>query len=160
MQVCSVVSNSLRPHELQPARLLCPWNFPGKNTRVSCYSLLPGIFPIQGWNPGLLYCRQILYHLSHQGSPICWILYFLVHKHIYPTALVSVINMPSGAHFNNNSRSVWKLPLRCQFLVTLSKSPLVYEFNRGTYAYSLHCDVLNSFKRRLPHGQYNAPPSE
>ena len=28
-----------------------------------------GIFPTQEWNPGLLHCMQILYHLSHQGSP-------------------------------------------------------------------------------------------
>ena len=32
-------------------------------------SLLQGIFPTQGWNPGLLHCRRIPYHLSHQGSP-------------------------------------------------------------------------------------------
>ena len=36
----SVVSNSLRPHGLKPTRLLCPWNFPGKNTGVGCHSLL------------------------------------------------------------------------------------------------------------------------
>ena len=43
---------------------------PGKNTtRVGCHALLQGIFPIQGLDPGLLHCRQILYHLSHQGSP-------------------------------------------------------------------------------------------
>ena len=42
----------------------------GKNTGGGCHSLLQGIFLIQGWNPGLLNCRQILYHLSHQGSPI------------------------------------------------------------------------------------------
>ena len=40
----------------------------GKNTGVGSYSLLQGIFPIQGSSPGLLHCRQILYHLSHQGS--------------------------------------------------------------------------------------------
>ena len=42
---------------------------PGKNTGVSCHFLLQGIFPTQGSNPGLLHCRQILYRLSHQGSP-------------------------------------------------------------------------------------------
>ena len=42
---------------------------PGKNTGVSCHFFLQGIFPTQGSNPGLLHCRQILYHLSHQGSP-------------------------------------------------------------------------------------------
>jgi len=45
----------------------CPWNFPGKNTGVSSHSLLQQIFLTQG-NLGLLHCRQILYHVSHQGS--------------------------------------------------------------------------------------------
>jgi len=44
-------------------------NFPGKNTIVGCYFLFQGIFLTQGSNLGLLHCRQILYHLSHQGSP-------------------------------------------------------------------------------------------
>ena len=44
-------SDSLRPHGLQPARLLCPWDFPGKNTRMGCHVLLRGIFPTQGSNP-------------------------------------------------------------------------------------------------------------
>ena len=36
----SVVSNSLQPHGLQPARLLGQWNFPGENIRVDCHFLL------------------------------------------------------------------------------------------------------------------------
>ena len=42
-----------------------------------CHSLLQGIFPTQGLNPGLLHCRQILYFLSHQGSPrtLEWVAY-------------------------------------------------------------------------------------
>ena len=69
----SVVSDSLSSHELWPTRLLCPWNSPGKNTRVSCHSLLQGIFPTQELNLDLPYCRQILYHLSHQGYfKLCW----------------------------------------------------------------------------------------
>ena len=52
-----------------PARLFCPWESPGKNTGVGGHALFRGIFPTQGLNPGLLHCRQILYHLSHQGSP-------------------------------------------------------------------------------------------
>ena len=66
---CSTVSNSVWPHGLYPARLLCPWNSPGKNTGVGCHSLFQGIFPTQRSNPGLLHCRWILYYLSHQGSP-------------------------------------------------------------------------------------------
>ena len=45
------------PHGL---KLLCPWDFPGKNTGVSCHFLLQGIFPTQGSNLGLLNCKQIL----------------------------------------------------------------------------------------------------
>ena len=55
---------TLRPHGL-PARLLCPWDSPGKNPGVGCHSLLQGIFPTQELNPGLLHCRQILYQLSY-----------------------------------------------------------------------------------------------
>ena len=50
----SVVSISLQPLGLQPTRLLCPWNFPGKNTWVGCHFFLQGIFPTQGSNPRLL----------------------------------------------------------------------------------------------------------
>ena len=52
---------------------------PGKNTGVGYHALLQGIFPIQGSNPGLLHCRRILYHLSHQGSPriLEWVAYLL-----------------------------------------------------------------------------------
>ena len=45
-----------------------PWNFPGQNTGVGSLSLLQGIFPTQGSNPGLLHRRQIFYQLSHKGS--------------------------------------------------------------------------------------------
>ena len=47
----------------------CPWNSPGQNTGVGSCCLHQRIFPTQGLNPGLLCCRQILYQLSHQGSP-------------------------------------------------------------------------------------------
>ena len=48
-------SDSLWPHWLQPISLLCPWNFPGKDTGVGCYFLLQGIFPNQGSNLRLLH---------------------------------------------------------------------------------------------------------
>ena len=54
---------------LHVSRLLHPWDSPGKNTGVGCLSLLQGIFPTQGSNPGLPHCRQTLYRLSYQGSP-------------------------------------------------------------------------------------------
>ena len=43
---------------------------PDKNPGVGCHALLQGIFPTQGSNPGLLQCRQSLYHVSLQGSTI------------------------------------------------------------------------------------------
>ena len=68
------MSNSVQPpHGLQPARLLCPCDSPGKNTRVGCHALLQGILPTQGSNLSLLqllYERQILY---------CWALGKLFH---------------------------------------------------------------------------------
>ena len=57
------------PTHCSPPGSSGPWNSSGKNTGLSSHSLLQGIFPTQGLNPGLLHCRQILYHLSHQGSP-------------------------------------------------------------------------------------------
>ena len=60
----SVVSDSLPPRGLYS-----PWNSPGQNTAVGSLFLLQGIFPTQGSNPGLFHCSQILYHLSHKGSP-------------------------------------------------------------------------------------------
>ena len=53
---------------LQLQGLYSPQNSPGQNTRVGSLSLLQGIFPTQGLNPGLPLCRQILYQLSHKGS--------------------------------------------------------------------------------------------
>ena len=70
----SIVSDSLQPHGLYSS-----WNSPGQNTGMGSLSLLHGIFPTQGSNPGLPHCRQILYQLSHketgnrnQKSPVGW----------------------------------------------------------------------------------------
>ena len=61
----SVMSGSLWPHGLWPARLLWPWKSPAKNTKVGSLSLLHGVSLIKALNPGRPHCRQILYHLSH-----------------------------------------------------------------------------------------------
>ena len=50
----SVLSSAFWPHGLEPARLLCPWNSPGKNPGVGCHALLQGIFPTHGLSPHLL----------------------------------------------------------------------------------------------------------
>ena len=90
----SVMSDSLQPHGLQPARLLCPWTSPDKNTGVGSHSLLQGIFPTQGSNLGLLHCRQILYHLSHQGSYI-----YLIRSGFYLLNPYAYLASPPGAVF-------------------------------------------------------------
>ena len=66
----SVVSDSLQPHGLQPAKLLCPWDSPGTNIGVGSLSLPQGIFPTQGSNPGLPHCRWILCRLNPQGTAV------------------------------------------------------------------------------------------
>ena len=66
----SVMSDSLWTHGLYPARLLCPWAFPGKNTGVGGHFLLQGIFPTKGSKPHRLHCRQILYHWATGECPL------------------------------------------------------------------------------------------
>ena len=70
-------SHSVVPDSLRPCGLYSPWNSPGQSTGVGGLSLLQGIFATQGWKPGLLHCRQILYCLSHKGSPriLGWVAY-------------------------------------------------------------------------------------
>ena len=85
MSVCvaSVAPDSSRLHGLSPARLLCPWNPPGKNTGVGCHAFLQGIFPNQGLNPALLHRRQILYCLSYPGSPVQWHISFQISAFVF-----------------------------------------------------------------------------
>ena len=60
----------LQPPGLKPTRLLCPWDFPGKNTGVGCHFLLQGMIILtQGSNPHLLHWQAESLPLSHQGSP-------------------------------------------------------------------------------------------
>ena len=65
-QSCLTLWNSM---DCSPSGSSVHGDSPGKNTGMGCYALLQGIFPTQGLNPGLPCCRQIVYHLSHQGSP-------------------------------------------------------------------------------------------
>ena len=72
-----IMPNFLLPHELQPTRLLCPWDFPDKNTRVGCHGLPQGIFLTQGSNPcflRLLYWQAVSLPLEPHGKP-CQSLY-------------------------------------------------------------------------------------
>ena len=80
--ICHVCLLSIPAKQLQSCPTLCDrmdcilpgspvhGDSPGKNTQVGSLSLLQGVFLTQGLNPSLLHCRQILYHLNYQGSPI------------------------------------------------------------------------------------------
>ena len=67
---------------LKPTRLLCPWNFPGKNTGVGCHFLLKGIFLTQGLNSSLLLGRWILFYWATWEAPswftYCYLLLLLL----------------------------------------------------------------------------------
>ena len=80
MMMCSVAQLCLTlcdPMDCSPPGSSVHGDSLGKNTRVGCHALLQGIFTIQGLNPGLPHCRQILYHLNHQGCPriLEWVAY-------------------------------------------------------------------------------------
>ena len=74
---CKWKSRSVVSDSMWPRGLYSPWNSPGQNCGVGTLSLLQVIFPTQGSNPGLPHCRQILYQLSHKGSPriLEWVAY-------------------------------------------------------------------------------------
>ena len=65
-QLCPTLCN---PMGRSPPGSSAHRDSPGRSTGVGCHSLLQGIFPTQGSNSGLQFCKEILYHLSHQGSP-------------------------------------------------------------------------------------------
>ena len=65
-QLCRTLCN---PMYYSPPGSSVHGDSPGRNTGKGCHALLQWIFPTPGLNPGLLNCRQILYHLGHQGSP-------------------------------------------------------------------------------------------
>ena len=105
----SVVSNSLRPHGLYS-----PQNSPDQNTGVGSLSLLQGIFPTQGSKPGLPYCRQILYQLSHQGSPriLEWVAYPFSSGSSWPRNHTGV-SCIAGGFFTN--RAIREAPFLFQW---------------------------------------------
>ena len=79
----SVLSDPLRPHALHVVcRAPLSMEF-SRQEYWSSHSLLQGIFLTQRLNPGLPHCRQILYHLRHQGSPkqckILWIIWIKMY---------------------------------------------------------------------------------
>ena len=87
---------------LWPCGRYSPWNSQGQDTRVGSPSLLREIFPIQGSNPGLLHCRQILYQLSHKGSPriLQWVACPFSSRSFWPRNWTRV-SCTAGGFFTN-----------------------------------------------------------
>ena len=96
----SVVSDSLRSHGLQPARFLCPWNSPGKDTGVGGHFLLQGFCLTQGSNLGLLHCRPVSLLPEPPGRPV----YIQITTKFFPAQLRS--------HYRNSS-TPWFFHLIC-----------------------------------------------
>ena len=78
---CSVMSDSVQLHRLQPTRLLCPWSFSGKNIGVGCYFIFQGIFLTQELNLRLLHWQADSlplcylgrdYHLRQRAKTVSW----------------------------------------------------------------------------------------
>ena len=106
---------------------------------MSCHALVQGIFPTQGLNPGLPHCRQILYHLSHQGSPriLEWVT--SIFQGIFPT-----------------QESYWGL-LHCMWILYQLGSLLVwlsqilYDFDHLLYAPDSHLSLAHLSPPRFRH---------
>ena len=118
----SVVSDSLRPH-----RLYSPRKSPGQNIGVGSLSLLLGIFPTQGSHPALPHCWQVLYQLSHKGSPriLEWVAYPFSRGSSRPRNWTRV-SCTAGGFFTSElpgkgSISIWHLSAR----ITLGHSGLM-----------------------------------
>ena len=121
----SFMSNSLWPYGLSPARLLCPWDSSGKNTRVDCHFLIQGIFSTQGSNPGLLHCRQILYLLHHEGSP----------NQLYSNIQNKKFLKKTGFHWVSNiTQHKWSIRFSGPVMLS-SLNRLINHFNHPLFRY-------------------------
>ena len=92
------LSDSLQPHGLYSTRFLCPWGFSRQEYWCGLPYSPPGDLSTQGLNLGLLHCGQILYHLSHQGSPriLEWVPYSFFRGSFWPRNWTGVPYITSG----------------------------------------------------------------
>ena len=115
--------------------LYTPWNSPGQNTGVGSLSLLQGIFPTLGLNPGLRHCRWILYQLSHQGSPriLEWVAYPCSRGSPRPRNQTGVFCIAGGLFIS------WATFSSVQFSLIAQSSPTLCDpMNRSTPSLSAH----------------------
>ena len=126
----SVASNSLRPHGLQPSRLLCPWNFAGKNTGADCHFLLQGVLPAQGSDASLsVSCtgRQVLCTSAAWEAPAVCISsvqslshVLLLRPHGLQHTRLSCPSPTPGVYSNSCPSSWWCHPAISSSIILLS----------------------------------------
>ena len=142
----SVLSDSLWPNGLYS-----PWNSPGQNTEVGSLPLFQGIFPTQGLNPGLSHCRQILYLLSHKGSPriLEWVAYPFSSRSSWPRNRTGV-SCIAGRFFTNWAiREACCITLfRIHFIFTLTSVDMEVHVQRPWWCWCW-CSVMSNSLR--PH---------
>ena len=112
--------------------LYSPWNSPGQNTGVGSLSLLQGIFPTQGSNQGLLYCRKILYQLSYKGRwrILEWVAYPFSSGSSQPRNQTEVSCIAGGFFTNWAIREAYKrYHLIYVFLCLTSFSKIIFRSN-------------------------------
>ena len=149
---CSVMLYSLLPHGLYS-----PWNSPGQNIGVGSLSILQGIFPTQGSNPGLLHCGWILYQLSHTGNPRIpeWVAYPFSSRSSWPRNWTRVFCI-AGVLFSNWAKypgkkiSVQKAYKFALLMLILNNSKCAvhetcFPWGNGDIAWSYHCREHLSF---------------
>ena len=114
--------------------LYSPWNSPGQNTGVSSLFCLQGILPTQGSNPGLPHCRQILYQLSHQGSPTIpeWVAYPFSSRSPWPRNWTGVSCIAGGFFINWAIKTNMHLFLKV-WMCSVGATKLDSNFNNFSY---------------------------
>ena len=107
-----------------PHGLYSPWNSPGQNTGLDSFSPLQGIFPTQGSNPSLLYCMQILYQLSHKGSPriLEWVAYSFSSRSFQPRNRTRVSCIAGGFLTNWATREALDMNISIRLSVSADLS--------------------------------------
>ena len=131
------MSTSLRPHGLYSL-----WNSPGQNTGVGSLFHLQGIVPIQVSNPGLLHCRQILYQMSHKGSP------YISHQFSHIVVLITLLGEGSGTPLqyscleNPINGGAWWSAVHARCWTRLSDFTFTFHFHALEKEMATHSSVL------------------
>ena len=128
--------------------LYSSWNSPGENTRVGSLSLLQGIFPSQGSNPSLPHCRQILYQLSHKGSP-----FFFTKKFLFLLYFTLQYCIGFAIHWHESTTGVHAFPNMNP--PPTGKSLFRIQFSSVAQSCLTLCDPMNCSTPGLPiHHQF------